>query len=118
MSEQIIDLEDVLNRIQGDKELLIELIEIFIEDCPSKIDSIVELLKSSDALALSEVAHGLKGAASNISAEKLREIFLKMEETAKNENLEPVGGLHKEACLEFDKLKSYFPELKEQLQQP
>jgi len=117
MSEKIIDLEDVLKRIQGDKELLIELIEIFIEDCPSKFDSIDGLLKSSDAVALSEVAHSIKGAASNISAKKLWKTFLEMEETAKSQNLDPVGGLYERALMEFEELKNYFPELKEKLQQ-
>ena len=36
MAEDIIDLPDVLERVQDDKELLLELLDIFQEDFVSK----------------------------------------------------------------------------------
>ncbi|MDP8264971.1 MAG: Hpt domain-containing protein [Candidatus Aceula lacicola] len=112
MSEYIIDLDDVLERIQGDKELLVELVEIFLDDCPSKIDDIKECFKVNNFDQLAEVAHSAKGAAANIGAKKLWKTFLVTEEAAKSATAEQSEELVKRIDQEFDELKQYFPELK------
>ena len=112
MSEHIIDLDDVLERIQGDKELLVELIEIFLDDCPSKIIDIKECFKVDNFDQLAEAAHSAKGAAANIGAKKLWKTFLEIEEAAKVGTSDQSEELIKKMDQEFDELKQYLPELK------
>ncbi len=116
MDRDILDLEDVLGRIQGDQELLIELIEIFLDDCPSKMKEAQQLITDQNYEQLSDIAHSLKGAASNIGAKKLWKTFLAMEEDSKSQKEWPL--LHQQllrAQEEFEELKKEFPALKEQL---
>ncbi|MDD3375027.1 MAG: Hpt domain-containing protein [Candidatus Omnitrophica bacterium] len=115
MSEQIIDLDDVLGRIQGDKELLVELIEIFLDDCPQKINDIKECVERGNLDQLSEAAHSAKGAAANIGAKKLWKTFLEAEEAAKSGAIDQFEEMIVRIDQEFDELKQYFPELKEKL---
>jgi HPt (histidine-containing phosphotransfer) domain-containing protein len=69
----IIDLKDALERVQDDKELLLELFQIFQEDFPAKRNAIVAACEKNDANAFRALAHGLKGATGNISAAQMHE---------------------------------------------
>ncbi len=115
MSKIIIDVDDALKRIQDDKELLVELIEIFLDDCPKKMKELKAFEQDKNAIGLSEVAHSIKGAAANISAVGLRKIFFEIEEMAKNNNFESISQRIKQASLEIKEIEEYFPNLKEQL---
>ena len=115
MDEKIIDLADVLRRIQGDKELLIELVEIFLNDTPQRFQDTARLIEKADFVELADVAHSIKGAASNIGAIKIWQSFKALEEAAKQKDLPQVHHLFQRACAEFDELKGYFPQLKSQL---
>ncbi len=108
----IIDLDDVLGRIQGDKELLVELIEIFLDDCPQKVSEIKKCFEISDFGQLSELSHSIKGAAANIGAKKISYTFLQAEEAANSQNIDGFGQLIERMDQEFDELTQYFPELK------
>ncbi len=68
---EIIDLKDALERVQDDKELLLELFDIFQEDFPGKRDAIRASFEKGDAVSFRQLAHGLKGATGNISAKEM-----------------------------------------------
>ena len=57
----------------------------------------------------------VKGAASNIGANKLWKTFRELEEAAKQKNLNHVNDLFKRASLEFVELQEYIVQLKSQL---
>ena len=116
MSDPIIDLEDVLRRIEGDKELLVELIEIFLEDCPPKLEQVKNFLDQKNVTMLQEVAHSVKGAAANIGAKKMWDTFKEIDAAAKNQDLEPIKALLPRGIQEYDEIKNYFPSLKKELQ--
>ncbi len=118
MDPEICDLDDFLQRIQGDQELLLELIDIFVDDVPKKIHQAEKLIEDQSHEALSDLAHGLKGAASNISARKLRNIFLEIEEKAKQKvEWTELSSLLVHAKTAFSELTAHIPALKERLSQ-
>jgi HPt (histidine-containing phosphotransfer) domain-containing protein len=118
MDPEILDLDDCLERIQGDRELLLELVDIFLDDAPKKIQQAEQLLRQQSHDALSDVAHGLKGAAGNISAKKLQKIFLEIEEKAKQKTeWTALSLLLEQAKTAFDEFTSYIPALKKHLSQ-
>ncbi|MCX5680682.1 MAG: Hpt domain-containing protein, partial [Candidatus Omnitrophica bacterium] len=96
-------------------QLLAEVIEIFLEDAPGRFKKIKQLMDQNNFYELADAAHTLKGAASNIGAEKLWKSFREMEEMAKQKNLVEVQKIFKRASVEFVELKKYFPKLKTQL---
>ena len=84
MSEEILDLNEFLERVQNDKDLLVELLDIFMEDYQGKRKQLQAAIENKDFEQLKGVAHSLKGASGNISAKKLRESFLQLEEMGKS----------------------------------
>ena len=83
MSEEIIDLKDVLERVQDDKELLAELFDIFQEDFVQKRLALGEAIGSGNIARVKEIAHSMKGSSGNISAKPMHAACLKLEALAK-----------------------------------
>ncbi|MDC2888405.1 response regulator [Psychrosphaera algicola] len=73
------DKESALARVMGEETLLKELLALFIEQTRLDIEGLFELLEQKDFIQISHVCHALKGAASNIGANKLNAICFKLE---------------------------------------
>jgi HPt (histidine-containing phosphotransfer) domain-containing protein len=63
--------DSVLARLGGDRSLLAEISQLFIEDAPIRLRQIRAALDDQDADALRRAAHGFKGAAANFGATAL-----------------------------------------------
>lgn len=111
----IIDIKDALYRLQEDKELLVELIEIFLEDSSGRMTLVRESIDAREEKPLSEQAHTLKGAAGNISAKGLYEIFKELEHAAKDGDFIKAQQLHNKASEQIDILKDSLPALKDEI---
>lgn len=57
----------------GDPELLIDLIGMFLDDAPSKIASVLEGLRTCDLARVERAAHSLKGSSGNLGARQLQD---------------------------------------------
>jgi HPt (histidine-containing phosphotransfer) domain-containing protein len=68
VSEIPFDEAALRERVEGDMELLREIIELFLEDGPRLIAEVRAAVAAGDAVALKRAAHTLKGAASNFGA--------------------------------------------------
>ncbi len=93
MSEEIIDLKDVLERVQDDKELLGELFDIYQEDFLVKRKELEEGIKLKDVVKVREAAHSMKGASGNLSAKSMHAICMKIEHLARDGSVEGVEAL-------------------------
>ncbi len=112
MTDDIIDLKEVLERVQQDKELLLELLGIFLEDCPIKIAAIKEALPKKDFKQLHELAHSMKGASGNLSAKSISAHFLQIEQTAKNNDVSGIAECVVHIEKELQELRTYLEKLK------
>ena len=83
MSEEIIDLKEVLERVQDDKELLAELFEIYQEDFVVKRQALGDAIAAGDIDKIKQVAHSMKGSSGNVSAKPLHAACLQLESLAK-----------------------------------
>lgn len=115
MSEEAIDLKEVLERVQDDRELLLELFDIFLEDCPVKIQAIRDAAAKKDISQLKDVAHSMKGAAGNISAKKMHASFLKIEQLAKTDDLAGINNVFKELDNQLADVRSYASKFRQEL---
>ncbi len=93
MNEDLFDVKEFLERVQEDKELLVELIGIYLEDYEGKRKILGEAIVANDYEAVRSVAHSLKGSSGNISAKSLRELFWKLEDMGKANNLNGAADL-------------------------
>ena len=70
-----------------------------------------ESLKTADANQIALFAHGLKGAAANLSAESLCEIASQLEQFARSGNLEQVEDCLAKLHYEIEQFIDYLPQV-------
>jgi PAS domain S-box-containing protein len=87
VKSELIDRASLLERVEGDQELLAEMIQIFKEEAPELMHAMHEALQSGDMTMLERSAHSLKGAAGNLSSKITANAALKLEQDAKNNDL-------------------------------
>jgi two-component system sensor histidine kinase/response regulator len=63
-----LDRTAMLERVEGDHELLVEILNLFLEDAPRLLRAMHEALEQGNAKVLERSAHSMKGAAGNFSA--------------------------------------------------
>jgi CheY-like chemotaxis protein len=67
------DPATALDRLGGDRQLFEEVVRLFLEDCPARLAAIKAAIEARDPEAIRSAAHALKGAAGNLSAQRLAE---------------------------------------------
>ena len=83
-----LDRASLLERVEGDQELLTEMIHLFLEDAPRQLAAMQDALQGGEASVLERAAHSLKGAASNLSAHVTVAAALELEKSARNGDME------------------------------
>ncbi|MCK5083796.1 MAG: Hpt domain-containing protein [Candidatus Omnitrophica bacterium] len=112
MSEKVLDFEDFMNRVQDDKDLFFELLDIFVEDFHKKRKELEEAVKTGDSKTVEHVAHFLKGSCGNISAKPLRDVFIKLEEKGVKGYLEGLEQDLEDVDREFEELVIHIGKLR------
>jgi HPt (histidine-containing phosphotransfer) domain-containing protein len=67
-SDENLNRASILERLEGNQELLTELIQLFLGEAPLLIEAMRTALQQGDMRELGRSAHSMKGAASNFSA--------------------------------------------------
>jgi len=116
MSEKTLDVEDFMERVQGDKELFFELLNIFISDFHPKRKSLEEAITNKDHQGVEHTAHFLKGSCGNISAGPLKNIFHELEQKGKSNDLQGLESSLGEIDQKFEELMACIEELHTKLQ--
>ncbi len=96
--EDVIDWRDALNRMDGDADVLEQLLRIFLMDSTNIMRRLEDARESGDAVQLERAAHGLKGASGTISARHVAPLARDVEELAR-------AGRMNEARDRFDDLR-------------
>ena len=102
---EVLDEALLVSRVDGDPQLLRDLVDLFLEDCPRLVDEIRVALDRKDAKLVERDAHSLKGATGNLAAQMASEAARKLERFARAGDL-----LHAESELlelewELERLK-------------
>lgn len=112
MNEKALDVEEFMNRVQDDKDLFFELLDIFVEDFYAKRRELKEAVEKEDSQTVEHVAHFLKGSCGNISAKSLRAIFSKLEEKGARGILEGLEKDLEDIDRNFEELLTHIGELR------
>ena len=107
MNNDIIDIKEVMDRVQEDRELLIELVQIFSDDYAQKKKMLDDAVAQNDFDQVRNIAHGLRGASGNISAKKLRSSFTDLEQMAKSKDLSKAKEMLLLIDRQFNELKDF-----------
>jgi HPt (histidine-containing phosphotransfer) domain-containing protein len=84
----IFDKSVFLSRLEGDAQLATEVIALFLDECPKLLASTREAAERRDAPGLERAAHRLKGAVGDIAAPQAFNAARKLEQRAREKNLE------------------------------
>ena len=89
------DREGLLARLDGDVELMAELIATFVAGLPALREAIAAAVAARDGEALRHSAHTLKGAATNFGARTVVETAAFLERCGARQEWEPVDENHR-----------------------
>ena len=90
------DENDALKRLNGNNSLLIRLIEVFLNDIDVELRQLKDAIDKDDIKNCQLHAHSMKGASANLSAFKLQDMSLNLENAAKENNLNRVKNSYKD----------------------
>lgn len=96
----------MLERVDVDEELCNELLDIFVQDIPVRLEELKQALADNDAVLLTQHAHAIEGASANIGAHALREVAFEMEMAGRERRLDRTISLVERLERELDRLKT------------
>jgi two-component system, sensor histidine kinase and response regulator len=102
----VLDRAALLARVEGDVELLLEIVELFLTDSSHQLAQIRDSAARRDAKALEKAAHGLKGALGNFSVQAAYDAALRLEMIGRSGDLNKAGEALISLEEEIERLRS------------
>lgn len=84
MAKNLIDLGELLERTENDRELMKDLLTIFKEEFPQRHQALREAIQSLNATNVALEAHALKGMLSNLAAPEASASVAEIERLGRN----------------------------------
>jgi two-component system, sensor histidine kinase and response regulator len=110
--EARINLTELMARVENDRDLLRELLGLFIEEFPGKLEALAKAVASGDLAQVRVLSHALKGALLNMSITQAAGQAAHLEQIAHNGQKEQL----REAFAGFERqVKGLLPELQAHL---
>jgi two-component system sensor histidine kinase/response regulator len=79
--------DEILERMEGDVDLLDEIVQLFIEDCPHLLTQMKDSIETGDGAGLRLAAHAMKGSLSNFGSLHAGALACELETMGKNGEL-------------------------------
>lgn len=93
-----------LDRIGG-REFVLEMIALFLENAPQRLDAARQTLAAGDIQGLYRAAHSLKSTAANLGGRELQAASERVEAMARNGALDAIAPLLEEMERSYDHLR-------------
>ena len=84
MAKKLIDFEELLERTENDRELMRDLLMIFKDEFPQRVQALSEAVASLNAANVVLEAHALKGMLSNLAAVEPATAVAELERLGRN----------------------------------
>jgi HPt (histidine-containing phosphotransfer) domain-containing protein len=104
-SSPVLDKTRILDRVEGDVELLKEIMALFLEDYPGLLSEIREAFQQGDPERLEKAAHALKGSVANFTAEAAVQAALKVETVGRSRDLTEAPQAIQDLEREIDRVR-------------
>jgi HPt (histidine-containing phosphotransfer) domain-containing protein len=108
----VVDLDQALDRVGGDRELYRELLDMLFEDASEQVRDMREAIGRGDAQRVERVAHSLKGAAASLEAGPVRDAALWLEMLGREVTLAGAAEALAELEAELERLRHFAEALK------
>jgi HPt (histidine-containing phosphotransfer) domain-containing protein len=108
-----IDMQEIMEILDGDKELLIECFDELLNSMPQMLVEIQSAIEKGNASSLDEAAHKLKGSLKYIAAGTAADVAYQLEIIGKEENLSLADNIFPALREECEKVKDFMKHYKE-----
>ena len=105
---QPVDLSRILELIDGDREMLKQLVEIFVTDTVEHSALLGEAVKAGDAETIMQEAHRIKGGSGQIGADRLQSLAATIENKGRDNDLDGVQEVFEALQDEYQRVHSFF----------
>jgi HPt (histidine-containing phosphotransfer) domain-containing protein len=100
-----LDWDAALTHVGGDRELLRELVAIFLEHCPHWLEDLETAVASGEAVRLRAAAHAFKNPLGSLGAKAAYELALRLEKMGREGRLAGTAEVHKALEAEIGRLQ-------------
>ncbi len=97
---------------QGEPNLVIELIDLFLEDTPTRIRSLRQAITENDPIQLEHAAHALKSSTSNLGASQMTAYCQELEKLGRDNSTIGAGEILVKLEKDFEKVSKLLLEEK------
>lgn len=80
------DRPTLLQRVNNREDRLKQLVQLFMDDVPDRIDALLTAIRQRDIHTVRTVAHTIKGVAGNMAARQLHQLAMTIEEATRLDN--------------------------------
>lgn len=96
---------------EGQPDLLSELLTLYLEDSPARLQAIRQAVANFDAKEIERASHSLKGGSANLGAKLLSDVCSQLEECARENRLNEAPRLVEELDAEYSRVRIAFEKL-------
>ena len=89
----------------GEPDVLGEVLQLFLDEVPKKIDVLRSAMASGDAANVQRTAHSLKGSSGNIGARAMHDVCRQLDDRAKSAELWRLQPLVDSLTVEYKKVE-------------
>ncbi|RZB36412.1 MAG: hypothetical protein SRB2_02237 [Desulfobacteraceae bacterium Eth-SRB2] len=107
-----IDMKEVMEILDGDKELLIECFDELLNSMPQTLAEIQSAIEQGNASSLDEAAHKLKGSLKYMAAGTAADVAYQLKTMGKEENLSLADNIFSTLCEECEKVQDFMERYK------
>jgi len=105
-----VDLAEALEVVGGDVDLLGDVVEMSLEECPEQMDGLRDELARQDAAGVESKAHRLKGVLGNVGGLTARDIAQRLETMGEEGNLDGGMAAFEELRAEMERVVTFYSE--------
>jgi two-component system sensor histidine kinase/response regulator len=105
LTNEVVDREVALARVDGDEGLLADLAKLFCEESPKLLSAVQDAVAKRDIAALKRAAHSLKGSISTFAARDATEAALRLEDLARAGELAGAEDAYRLLVAQVERLK-------------
>jgi CheY-like chemotaxis protein/HPt (histidine-containing phosphotransfer) domain-containing protein len=104
--DSVLDADEALANVGGDREILQELVDMFLDGSDAMMAEIADAIEQKDAAALQRTAHGLKGAVRHLGAKHASEAAYALELAGREARLADAPQLYSGLQAEIQRLSA------------
>jgi two-component system, sensor histidine kinase and response regulator len=93
---------------EGEPDLIVELIDLYLEDAPRKVVSMLRAVAEADGEAMKRAAHGLKGSSASLGACRVAALCGELERGGGDDSFERAGALLARLGQELERARQAF----------